>query len=198
MKATEHCFSNVFCSEIVHLPIVRGFIAGSPPLPINIMLDTGSSVNFIVNKVSRRLLNIDPDSSNSSNPMHLIEKNVTVAINSLEGQQTMKTEIVGFRLTRPDDQVVKAFVVEKIHSYQRFDVSSKVASQYVLDGPYPRPKGEVDVLLGVVDTFRLLSGEHVTISNSLILLPTCYGYVPSGRQSLENFEKSFKKVTRVL
>ena len=149
MKETEHCFSNVFCSELVHLPIVRSFIAGSPPLPINIMLDTGSSVNFIVNKVSRRLLSIDQNSSNSSNPMHLIEKNVTVAINSLEGQQTMKTEIVGFRLTHPDDQIVKAFVVEKIHSYPRFDVSSKVASQYILDGPYPRSKGEVDLLLGV-------------------------------------------------
>ena len=192
MKATEYCFSNVFCSEVVHLPIVRGFIAGSPPLPINIMLDTGSSVNFVVNKVSRRLLNIGSNSSNNSKPMNVIEENVTVAINSLEGQQTMKTEIVGFRLTRPDDKVVKAFVVEKIHSYPRLNVSSKVASQYNLDGPYPRPKGEVDLLLGVVDTFRLLSGEHVTISNSLILLPTCYGYVPSGIQNLENFENVFQ------
>ena len=32
--------------------------------------------------------------------MKVIEKNVTVAINSLEGQQTLQTEIVGFKLTR--------------------------------------------------------------------------------------------------
>ena len=124
--------------------------------------------------------------------MKVIEENVTVAINSLEGQQTLKTEIVGFKLTRPDDQVVKAFVVEKIHTYPRFDVPRHITSQYILDGPYPRQKGEVDLLLGVVDTFRLLSGEHVTISNSLILLPTCYGYVPSGKHSLENFENVFQ------
>ena len=134
----------------MHLPIVQGFIAGSPPLPINIMLDTGSSVNFIVNnKVSKRLLSFD---KSSSNHMFLIEKDVTVAVNSLEGQQTMKTNIVGLRLTRPDDSVVKTLVVDRIHSYPRFNLSSKVTSQYTLDGPYPRPRGKVDLLLGVVDT----------------------------------------------
>ena len=35
--------------------------------------------------------------------------------------------------------------------------------------------------------------EHVTISNSLILLPTCYGYVPSGKQGIENFESVFQE-----
>ena len=84
---------------------------------------------------------------NSSNPIHLVERDVTVAINSLEGQQTMKTDIVGFKLTHPDDTIVKAFVVDKIHSYPRFNLSSKVTSQYTLDGPYPRPRGEVDLLL---------------------------------------------------
>ena len=105
----------------------------------------------------------------------------------------MKTDIIGFRLTRPDDTIVKAFVVDKIHSYPHFNLSSKVTLQYTLDGPYPRPRGEVDLLLGVVDNFRLLSGEHVTISNSLILLPTCYGYVPSRKQSIENFENVFQE-----
>ena len=105
----------------------------------------------------------------------------------------MKTDIVGFKLTPPDDTIVKAFVVDKIHTYPRFNLSSKVTSQYTLGGPYPRSRGEVDLLLGVVDTFRLLSGEHVTISNSLILLPTCYGYVPSSRQGIENFENGFQE-----
>ena len=174
----------------MHLPIVRGFIAGSPPLPINIMLDMGSSVNFIVNnKVSRRLLSFN---KSSNNYMFLIEKDVTVAINSLEGKQTLKTDIVQFSLTRPDDSIVKAFVVDRIHSFPRFNLPSKVISQYTLDGPYPRPRGEVDLLLGVVDTFKLLSGKHVSISSSLILLPTCYGYMPSGRQGIENFDSVFQ------
>ena len=47
-------FSNVFVSDTVHLPIVHGFIAGSPPTPINIMPDTGSLVNFIVNKKGKQ------------------------------------------------------------------------------------------------------------------------------------------------
>ena len=128
---------------------------------VNIMLDTGSSVNFITNnKVSRRLLSFKPSSNNS---LHFVKKDVTVAINSLEGQQTIKTAIVGFKLTCPDDTLVKAYVVDKIHSYPRFNLSSKITSQFTLDGPYPRPRGEVDLLLGVVDTFRLLNGEHVTI-----------------------------------
>ena len=179
-KLTD-CYSNVFISDTVHLPIVRGFIAGSPPLPINIMLDTGSSVNFIVNnKVSRRLLSFK---RNDKISMHFIEKDVTVAINSLEGQQTLETDIVGFSLTSPDDTLVKAFVVERIHTFPKFNLSSKINSTCVMDGPFPRPRGEVDLLLGVVDTFR-----HVSISHSLILLPTCYGYVPSGRQGIENFD----------
>ena len=130
---------------------------------------------------------------NNKDSIYLVKKDVTVAINSLEGQQTMKTDIVGFKLTRPDDTIVKAFVVDKIHKYPRFNLSSKITSQYTFDGPYPRPRGEVDLLLGVVDTFRLLSGEHVAISNTLILLPTCYGYVPSGKQGIENFENVFQE-----
>ena len=184
------CFSNVFVSDTVHLPIVRGFIAGSPPTPINIMLDTGSSVNFIVkNKVSRRKLSFN---AGSNNPMSFIEKDVTVAINSLEGQQTLKTDIVGFSLTPPDDSLIKVFVVDRIHSFPRFNLPSKTISQYTMDGPFPRPRGEVDLLLGVVDTFRLLSGKHISINGSLILLPTCYWYVPSGRQGIENFDSVFQ------
>ena len=125
------------------------------------MLDMESSVNFIVNNmVSRRLLSFD---KSSSNHMFLIEKDVTVAINSLEGQQTMKTDIVGFSLTRPDNSPIKAFVVERIHSFPRFHLPTEVILQYTLDGPYPRPRGEVDLLLGVVDTFKLLIGRHAVL-----------------------------------
>ena len=69
---------NVFTSDTVHLPIVRGFLTGSPPIPINIMLDMGSSVNFIVkDRVSRHQLSFKLQNNIF---MQLIEKDITVAI----------------------------------------------------------------------------------------------------------------------
>ena len=105
----------------------------------------------------------------------------------------MKTDIVGLSLMRPDDSIVKAIIVDRIHSFPHFNLPTEVILQYTLDGPYPRPRGEVDLLSGVVDTFKLLSGKHVSISNSLILLPTCYGYVPSVRQGIEVFDNVFQE-----
>ena len=51
--------------------------------------------------------------SRNNNVMCLIEKDVTVAINGLEGQQILKTDIVGFIVTHPDNTLVKAFVVDQ-------------------------------------------------------------------------------------
>ena len=91
--------------------------------------------------------------------IHLIQKDVTVANNSLEGQQTLKTDFVGFSLTRPDNSLIKALVVNRIHSFPKFNLPINLYKyKYKMDGPYPRWRGEVDLLLGVVDTFRLLSG----------------------------------------
>ena len=43
---------------LVHLPIVRGFLAGPIAIPINIMLDTGSTVNLITKKQVGRFMMI--------------------------------------------------------------------------------------------------------------------------------------------
>ena len=49
---------------LVHLPIVRGFLAGPVAIPVNIMLDTGSTVNLINKRqVGRFMTNYNIDES---------------------------------------------------------------------------------------------------------------------------------------
>ena len=48
----------------LHLPIVRGFLAGPVDIPVNIMLHTGSTVNLINKRqVGRLMTNFNVDES---------------------------------------------------------------------------------------------------------------------------------------
>ena len=79
------CFNQVTSYQTVHLPIVKGYLCGSPPVPINIMLDTGSSVNFVsTRQVSRRLLNFQ---IKPSAVFKEVQKDVTIVLCNLEGKR---------------------------------------------------------------------------------------------------------------
>ena len=54
-----------------------------------------------------------------------------------------------------------------------------------MDQAYPRTKGEVDLLLGIIETLKLLTAKHISISDTLDLLPTCYGHIPCGQEIVQ-------------
>ena len=60
-----------------------------------------------------------------------------------------------------------------------------------MDQPYPRAGGgeggEVDLLLGIIDTLKLITDKHVPVTDTLALIPTCYGHVPCGQEIVEHF-----------
>ena len=148
------------------------------------MLDTGSSVNFVsTRQVSRRLLNFQ---IKPSAVFKEVQKDVTIALCNLEGKRNRKTRIVMFGLSKPDGLKVEAYVVERIHSFAKLQLPESITTQFQMDQAYPRAKGEVDLFLGIIDTLKLIIAKHISISNTLALLPTCYGHIPCGQEIVQN------------
>ena len=84
------CLNHVSPYQTVHLPIVRGYLCGSLPVPINIMLDTGSSFNWIaMNQVGRHLLNFQTPFNEI---FEVVQKNVMVDGSNFEGNTKRKTK----------------------------------------------------------------------------------------------------------
>ena len=54
-----------------------------------------------------------------------------------------------------------------------------------MDQSYPRARGEADMLLRIVDMLKLITDKHVSVADSLALLPTCYGHVPCGQEIIQ-------------
>ena len=66
-----------------------------------------------------------------------------------------------------------------------------------MDQAYPRVKGEVDLLLGIIDTLKLLTDKHVSISDTLALLPTCYGHIPCDQEIVQNMTMKPNQITNL-
>ena len=83
----------------MHLPIVRGFLAGPVAIPINIMLDTGSTVNLITKKQVGRFMtiyNIDESSVFTE-----VTANYAFTLNSVNISRNWDAQLLKFRFTRP-------------------------------------------------------------------------------------------------
>ena len=178
------CFSSILNDDCeVHLPIVRGFLAGPVDIPVNIMLDTGSTVNFISKRQVSRFAtyyNIDESS-------WLIEvaDNLEINLQSLNTSRDMKAQLLKFRLTKPANNWVEAIVMDDIHPFPRLELDEIITRSYEMNGPFPRSEGSVDILLGVADSLKLLKRKHIFLKKSFALLSTVYGYVPCGSQPVK-------------
>ena len=149
------------------------------------MLDTGSSFNWIAtNKVGKSLLNFQIPFDEIFEVVH---KNVTVDVSNLEGNTKRKTKVVNFELSLLEGLKIEAYTIDHIHTFSKLKLPDHVTSNYRMDQPYPRAGGEVDLLLGIIDTLKLVTDKHVSVTNTLALIPTCYGYVPWGQEIVENF-----------
>ena len=81
---------------------------------------------------------------------------------------------------------MEAYVVDRIHSFAELKLPDSVTTQFQMDQTYPRAKGEVDLLLGIIDTLKLITEKHISISDTLALLPTSYGHIPCGQEIVQN------------
>ena len=82
---------------------------------------------------------------------------------------------------------IEAYTIDHIHTFSKLKLPDHVTSNYRMDQPYPRVGGEVDLLLGIIDTLKLITDKHGSVTDTLALIPTCYGYVPCGQEIVEHF-----------
>ena len=178
------CFSSILSDDYeVYLPIVRGFLAGPVNIPVNIMLEKGSTVNFISKKqVSRFATYYNLDESS-----WLIEvaDDLEINLQSLNTSCNLKAQILKFRLTKPANNWIEAIVLDDIHPFPRLELDEIITQSYEMNGPFLCSEGRVDILLGAADSLKLLKRKHVFLKKSFALLSTVYGYVPCGSQPVK-------------
>ena len=154
---------------LVHLPIVRGFLAGPVAIPVNIMIDTGSTVNLITKKQVGRFMaiyNIDESSVFTE-----VTANYAFTLNSVNISRNWDAQLLKFRFTRPANHWVEAIVMESIHPFPRMELDEHIVQSFEMDGPYPRPEGDVDILLGCADSLRFLKKRHIFLKGILLCCP---------------------------
>ena len=169
------CYSSVVSdNSVVQLPIVRCPLGDRRKLLANIMLDTGSTINFITTKVSGQL-------KISSSSYKVLNMGVVVYVQGLHGEKPMTVNRVSFKLGAPCEETIEALEVMHIMDFPELTIPKSVKGKFKLDGTYPREAGTIDILLGVVDTFKVMNGEPQPVGEDICMVPTVYGYVPSGR-----------------
>ena len=106
-------------------------------------------------------------------------KNISVTLNSINNMHNLDMQLLKFRLTRPSNAWLEAIVLDGIHPFPKLELEESIVRSYAMNGPFPHPEGEVDLLLGVTDSLKLLKKKHLFLKNSV------YGYVPCGSQSVK-------------
>ena len=126
---------------LVHLAIVRSFLAGPVAIHVNIMIDTGSTVNIITKKQVGRFMmiyNID-----ESSVFTKVMANYAFTLNSVNISRNRDAQLIKFRFTRPANHWVEAIVMENIHPFPRMELDEHIVQSFEMDGPFLRPEGEV-------------------------------------------------------
>ena len=164
----------------MHLPIVRGFLAGPVSIPVNIMLDTGLTVNLITKRqVSRFMTNYNIDESSVFTE---VAADYAFTLNSVNTSRNWDAQLLKFRFMIPANYWVEAIVLENVHPFPRLELDEQIVRSFEMDSPFPRAEGEVDIFLGCADSLRFLKKRHIFLKRDFALLSTVYGYVPCGSQ----------------
>ena len=121
----------------MHLPIVRGFLAGPIAIPVNIMLDTGSTVNLINKRqVGRFMTNYNID---ESSVFFEVSAGFEFTLNSVNTSRGWDAQLLQFRFTRLANHWFEAVVMDKIHPFPRMELDESIVNSFEMDGPFPRP-----------------------------------------------------------
>ena len=67
------------------------------------------------------------------------------------------SQLLQFKFTRLANYWVEAIVMDKIHPFPRMELDESIVNSFEMDGPFPRPEGEVDILLGCADSLTHLA-----------------------------------------
>ena len=120
-------------------------MAGPTNTPVNIMLDTGSTVNFISKRqVSRIVGNLNVDESSLFTE---VADSILVTLNSINNTRNLDAQLLKFRLTWPANAWLEAIVLDGIHPFPKLELDERIVRSHAMNGPFPCPEGEVDILL---------------------------------------------------
>ena len=137
-------------------------------------MDTGSTSSFITAKALKRVRH------------ETLDKNVTLSINTLHGtnvQQSRKIRChvkASFGFVTFDCFVVPFIMTVNYENTHVKDNLHKRLNALELNESITRKGGDVDILLGIMDTWTILQGIDQKIGESLVIFRTKFGLVPCG------------------
>ena len=176
------------------LPCVIGLLAhnrNDNASQIRIMLDSGSTVNFVLQKWV----------SDSRIKHKVLIESIAVEISTLYNskiQQNVQYVELYLRIPFQNFIKIKAYSVPHIVDVPltNIDIPRKYCTD--LNMPYPHydfPK--IDMLLNVTTMFKLITGHVQQINSMLYLLPTVWGKIPLGdTASTNDFQEPFTLITQ--
>ena len=167
------------------IPLLKGTILNNDATLtcVNIMLDTGSSTNFITKSLSQ-----NNDIYFFTSP-HKQELELT----TLNDVSIYDTYQVTFKLITPNKKVINinAFQMETITTIPPIDIIIPEKWTSKMNVTYPQPARAVDILLGVRDTMNIISQQVKLHNATYCLLKTPWGFVPAGFQQVQKAYDDF-------
>ena len=152
-------------------------------IPIRILLDCGSTSNFISVSAAKNLKH------------DIIEDNFEVIVNTIHGKKVRIFQKISFFIGTKDfkwKQKIHAYVIDHLMTLPPIQTSTDSIKQMckfkdiVFNETYPQTgTQEVGLLLGVTDMVRVSGKKQIYLSDTLVLLHTRWGYVLMGAEKLE-------------
>ena len=163
-------------NENVILPtLVAEGLNGDQEIMVRVLLDTGSTANFIKVGTSQRLEH------------SVIKNSVTLSVKTLHGQQTKICRKIKFVLqTRGGENLeFEAYEVDDIMTVPATDLKDQGLANSLnkrnLNEAFPRPSFSVDILIGGGDLWNIIEGIHERINSEFVIVKTKFGLLPSGK-----------------
>ena len=162
----------------VQLPIIKCKVQHATA---HILLDTGSTANFVAEntKVGSYLIN---------SFSKILERNVCIMVNGLNGKSRFTTSLIEISLGTPYHFKFNAFKVPHIQFSSEAEGSENFKGNNN-KGHKISPTGSIDVLLGVVDTCRILLGKPRRICSGLFEMSSRLGPALCGAAGTETLDR---------
>ena len=152
------------------LPLVRMTLQErQQPVHLNCLLDSASTDSFVkVGKLSQI-------------PHTVLESDSLINVRNLTGRTERVMDRVRLQLAfQGKIIVVEAFAVDHILRAPEVDIDLDLGKKYKMNGKFPRPELDVDLLLSVSDMWKVITDKVIQAGPGLVLFPTPWGMVPAG------------------
>ena len=153
---------------------------------LRLLIDSASSANFV--KVS---ILIDL-------PHTILEKNVLMHLSSLNGLKEFVTDKVCFTLETLDGPIeIQAYTKPYIMTLPEIDCNLNKQFNFDFCEDFPRRGEDVDLLLGITDSMRVLQDTSIQLSENLTALSTVFGYIPCGTLEMSGIQENESQVSSI-